>query len=862
MTTKKSLAPLAPEEAWTRNYLVDLLQIGLMVQEFSFVRKAALAWLAVYPGDLPVQLLHARALGNMDRVDRAWDLAQEVCQIDPAYFAAQELRAELSCEDELGDQEIIWGELFALDPTHELFDKPTWETAVPSWGRLLAESRQALRDGAVESGETQLNGVLGQDPSSPLAGVTHLDFLRASQGTPEVALRQMAEHYQKQFPDCLAFNLVLGDALIKAGQSEPGVSLIHKAASQDVTGQIARRIWDENHSYQNLWPEALQAHLDLRVPARVGAALGWNQLPEGIPTAEEQESSSSTEADEEAQSKSPLPPETLQNIQEELGKVAEKIGGDTVTRLDGRFPMYILFSTRKGLEKKYGTETTEIIIEEMKEACHAVRLKPGWGAITLLADDPQSMAQMGLKPTLPNDPWGLKLALKDLDQELGKKGLMIGALLIVGGPEVVPFHQLPNPVEDIDADVPSDNPYATIDENYFIPEWPVGRLPGGAGSDPGLLLGMLRSITQHHLGDQERGESLWDSLLNWLKDLFRPHKQNNQSFGYVAEAWEKASREVFKIIGDQQDLVTSPPFGKFHEIPIPMTRSGYFNLHGVEDGGAWYGQKDFRNGSAGPNYPIALRPEDINHYEDAPLFVLTEACYGAHLEGRTAEESIPLKYMSRGTHAVIGSTVTAYGSVAAPLIAADLLAESYWKHILDGNTCGVALQKAKIRLARIMNERQGYLDGEDQKTLISFILIGDPLADPQTAQRAQPKSVWRPKRTPDQVTTVCDRSASTTDIPSDTVNHVKHIVKRYLPGMEDAEMVMTTEVERCSGKGHQCPTAQLEPSPQAKTVPERKVVTLSKEYEIPQNGSKTIHRHYARVTFDKGGKMVKLAVSR
>ena len=51
---------------------------------------------------------------------------------------------------------------------------------------------------------------------------------------------------------------------------------------------------------------------------------------------------------------------------------------------------------------------------------------------------------------------------------LAKHGEMIGALLIVGGPDIIPFHNLPNPVDDLDMEVPSDNPYGTRDENYFI----------------------------------------------------------------------------------------------------------------------------------------------------------------------------------------------------------------------------------------------------------------------------------------------------------------------------------------------------------------------------------------------------------
>jgi hypothetical protein len=523
----------------------------------------------------------------------------------------------------------------------------------------------------------------------------------------------------------------------------------------------------------------------------------------------------------------------------------------------------VVFSTRKGLEKKYGPETAAIIIEEMKKTTYAVRLKPGWGALMLLADDPSSMANFGLKPTLSDDPWALKLALVDLENVINNKGLMIGAVLIVGGPDVVPYHKLPNPIADVDAEVPSDNPYGTLDENYFIPEWPVGRLPGEVGNDPGLLLDMLRHISEHHMGKDERRKSLWEIILEWLSKLFAWKVTQNHSFGYVAEAWKSASEVVFKLIQERGDLVTSPPYGKDTEIPVPITRYGYFNLHGVEDSPFWYGQKDLTMDRPGPDYPVALRPQDINAYDDAPLFVFSEACYGLHLKGREIEDSIALKYLSRGSHAVVGSSVTAYGSVSAPLIAADLLAANFWKFISQGFTSGIALQKAKIQLAREMNARQGYLDGEDQKTLISFLHFGDPLASPATAERRESKSPADTRHVPAEVKTVSDRSSLTTDIPSETLMHVKHVVKRYLPGMEDAEMILSTEKkdlnwsELPGGPGH-IEGKQVH----SETLAQRQVVTLSKKLEIPQNGGKTVHRHYARVTFDRSGKMVKLAVSR
>lgn len=853
----KPLTPPRQGQPWNRDQLIEILGVAAAVNEYSFIRKTALAWLAIFPGDLPVQLIHAQAAAKATKQNQAAALLGNICRTDPDYLEAQQARFEIGNLG--GMKEEITGELFALAPNQRIFRDPVIKKDIPGWARPLAKVRASISKGDLKSATMILPALLGLNSNSALAAVTHLELLALDPETPDLALRQLAEHYQNKFPDALLPLLVLADSLIKGGQSDRGVGLIHKAASLDLTGQVALRLWGNNHPYQNLWPEDLNTYLEIQVPAAVNGALGWNQLSAGAPVEKGDKENEFFSFSETRESKEATTPETLINIDDDLEFAAQK----KAKRAGGNFPMYVVFSTRKGLEKKYGPETAAIIIGEMKKTTYAVRLKPGWGAIMVLADDPSSMANFGLKPTLSEDPWALKLALADTDRVLNEKGLMIGALLIVGGPEVVPYHKLPNPVADVDAEVPSDNPYGTVDENYFIPEWPVGRLPGGADSDPGLLLDMLRHISEHHMGKIEDKRSLWERFLEWLTSLFKCTTQHNQSFGYVAEAWKSASQDVFKTIQERGDLVTSPPYGKETEIPVPVTRYGYFNLHGVEDSPDWFGQKDFTNGSTGPDYPVALRPQDINAIDDAPLFVFSEACYGTHLKGREIEDSISLKYLSRGSHAVVGSSVTAYGSVSAPLIAADLLAELFWKFIDQGISSGIALQKAKIELAREMNSRQGYLDGEDQKTLISFLHFGDPLASPSTAERKEPKAPVADSRyKPAEVKTVCDRSNLTTDIPSATLMHVKHVVKRYLPGMEGAEMLLSTEKKVCSGEGHDCATAHFGSKIHEETLGQRHVVTLSKKFEITQNSGQTTHRQYARVTFDKAGKMVKLAVSR
>lgn len=332
---------------------------------------------------------------------------------------------------------------------------------------------------------------------------------------------------------------------------------------------------------------------------------------------------------------------------------------------------------------------------------------------------------------------------------------MISALLIIGGPEIIPFHHLPNPTQDMDNDVPSDNPYATIDENYFIAQWPVGRLPGETGSDPGLLLSQIRSLIYSYekkSKQAKKGIFSFSNVINWIMNLFskiwHPTKKN-ENLGYAAEIWEEASKGVYKSIGQSKDLKLSPPinakslnFNNGHSQNI-----GYFNLHGVVDGPNWYGQKDFASKSNGPDYPIALSPDMFTEKNPSPKLVFTEACYGANIFEKRYKEALSLKFLDTGTKSFVGSTCIAYGSVTMPLISADYLANSFWEQVLEGQAAGYALMKAKLNLAEEMTREQGFLDGEDQKTILSFVLYGDPLAIHKDVDTT-PKPLFRIKSYP------------------------------------------------------------------------------------------------------------------
>jgi hypothetical protein len=164
-----------------------------------------------------------------------------------------------------------------------------------------------------------------------------------------------------------------------------------------------------------------------------------------------------------------------------------------------------------------------------------------------------------------------------------------------------------------------------------------------------------------------------------------------------------------------------------------------------------------------------------------------------------------------------------------------------------------------------MNQRQGFLDAEDQKTLLSFVLFGDPLAQPFLT-KVTPKITPHLSDATILVPTVCERSCdgeAGSSVSLETISHLKSIVAQYLPGMEDAKVSLYHEHQTCSnlcgncGSGKKCVLSQANSKGQASIKSQRRVVTLSKNFEQAQH----THRQYARLTLDECGKIVKMVVS-
>jgi hypothetical protein len=889
---------------FSRDDFIQLLRYALECGSFRFLRQAAMAWLAVYPGDLEIRLVYATGMIADGKSDQGIEILDGILKTDPEFVDALESLIYLLPEEESGWKTTLKVNLFALT------GRKTDGGILPAWGEKLRQSYETIFTGETFDYSGIFRDLEDFESNSILAAIQRVRFA-ALDGKKTVQF-ELVESNSDKWPDCAHFLLWQAESLFEKGEDGRAVALLHTCVSKDATGQVAQRIWGANHPYKPLWPEKFEIDFELPIPAEVAAYMGLNILGTAgavidpveyeVATvseindtgfAEEEISFDNARVDDPPVSDLDLEELPLEEVEkggvvvklpndeedssqktDEILKVAaeleilsQKLRKPSETRTDGRFPVYVIFSVHGNLKKQYGASTAEVIEKEMAKVATQFQKRDGWGSLVFMPDDSKVMSSLGIPVIESVDPWKLKLAISDLDKALGKKGSMIGALMIIGGDEVVPFHSLPNPTDDSDREVLSDNPYASTDTNYFIPEWPVGRLPGEKGMDAGLLLEQLRQSVAFH--EKVNDSSSWTRrFTNWLRDfgqnpvqMLTPQRRPH-NFGFTAAIWRRSSLAAFKPIGEGKSLMVSPPefSGSIPSEKISTASFGYFNLHGLSDSAEWFGQRDPLDSKAGPDYPIALSHKDVTRTARSPQVIYTEACYGALIKDKTTQDSLALRFLDINTHAFVGSTCISYGSVTTPLIGADLLGSYFWRNVQEGITTGEALMRAKIDLVREMNKRQGYLDGEDQKTLISFVHYGDPFMCKDSDEPLK-KSFARSMENP-EVTLVCDLNEENLEaglhISDDVLSQVKEIVEPYLPGTDKAQVRICQQQAECNGDEHRCTVTELGQKVHHLDRSENIVVTISKEVQMAE----VSHKHFARVTLDPQGKMVKMAVSR
>ncbi len=829
------------DEKINRGTVIQLIVSALQNKKFVFGRQLAQKWLSFYPGDLTVQYYLSLFYQKENQLELAAETTRKIIETDPEYLSAHELFVTLPISDDEKD--------LSLACIHVLGGITKNKGTLPAWGPALRVVKKSIGKEKFDNAGDLMVRILSLKLDNPIINLFHLKSIYFQKDSN--AVRNLAEIYHNKWPNTLFYKLILAEQLLESGDEEEAVNLLHDCVARDSSGQIARRLWGDQHVFLPLWPDELSIRFDFQVPGEVASDMGWNRLPEG--KFEESNYVYADQSNDTSKSFSGAPrSKAFMEAEKEFQRIARSIKKDFSGKLDGRFPVYVIMTTKTGMIQQYGQQTYNVINQSMAQINQVLQKKSGWDSLIFIPDDAKTQQKLNLAPITVIDPWKIKLAIHDLDKMLAKRGERIGAMLIVGGNEVVPFHRLPNPTDDVDDEIYSDNPYGSLDNNYFVTNWPIGRVIGEKGQDAGLLIQQLRQIVKFHMQPKSVNK-VWERIVRSFTNIFT--YKYLSSFGYSASVWKRSSTTVYKALGESKSLYVSPN-GKKQSLTkqdLVSVDFGYFNLHGLVDRPEWYGQRDYLD-PPGNDYPVALSPDDLINNGKAPKVLLTEACYGGHVFGKNENESIALKYLSLGTNVVIGSTSTSYGSVAPPLIAADLFAQLFWQQIREGYLVGELFQRAKISFVQEMMKRQGYLDGEDQKTLIQFVYYGDPffIFEGKEIQIKRVNLIDRP----DKIRTISDHKngGSSMDIPEETMQQVKSTLKSYLPGIDNADVKMSRLQFGSSRTGRADGQKQSKP----KVLSDKFMITVRNPMQINKN------RYYqiARLTFDKKGSVIKVAMSR
>jgi hypothetical protein len=917
------------QKVLTRDQFCQLLEKAIQIPQPRFVRQASAAWLGIYPGDLQIQSYMASAQIFEGKKEQAVEIIEKVLKIDPEYREGYEIL--LKClPEKASERDAVQSNIYILGgKISSSAEQPDWvqnlrAARLSFINQQVGTAEKYLQKVIGVASENVLCAILHLQITRAKADTQTVQNLSSlySQRWPDCVLFSLylAESQMELGSEVLAVNLLHDSAAKDAGGMVPariwGKQFPYKSLWPEITNfefnlpipstVAAAMGWnqlapgtttkpvkptpaDNRRPVRPINPPPvaqlipqkpvstppIQTKLPekdkpvdggiftkpVRIPINTGAVLDSAQKAVASVSSLLQTSIKA------AKSAEPVHDVPIEKVREELTKVALNLNRTNISGSDHRFPVMVILSIRAGLEKQFGNQTLSVIDSELKSLAVSIGRLPEWSARVIYVDDADSTGKAGLSPIDVADPWKIKLFLTDLDKIFAKKGEMIGSLLLVGGPEVVPFHRLPNPTDDLDEEVLSDSPYSTRDSNYFVPEWPVSRLPGGKGPDAGLLLEEIRRLSLSVLNRKNK----WKINLNFpqipffsgIQGLFNQYQVfgNTPMFGYTAEIWKRSSEEVFLQINKSKTILSSPPLSADNVpgIQAVIAPVSYFNLHGLVDSAEWYGQRDMAITPQGPDYPVAIKPDDLTRSTHENGIVYSEACYGGHISGKGEEDSIALKFLATGSACVVASTCTSYGSVTTPLIGADLLGFYFLKHLEAGMATGEALYQARLDFIQEMQKRQGYLDGEDQKTLISFVMYGNPFATVRTGLN-QSKTIHRTILA-SEVCPVCTKDFES-ELPKrmgdETMAKIKQAVEPYLPGLNSAQMHYSRIHMECNGKNHTCPTSEIQfkSKPQARSG--KMVVSISKSVT---SGNRT-HSHFARVTLDGKGKMVKLTVSR
>ena len=348
-------------------------------------------------------------------------------------------------------------------------------------------------------------------------------------------------------------------------------------------------------------------------------------------------------------------------------------------------------------------------------------------------DDAAAMRAIGVPPvTKATDEAQNKATITALVRHYGASYVMI-----LGAPDIVPHQLLDNPMPDMDRNVPSDLPYASMNgfsrsiTDFLNPTVCVTRAPDVTGipsvgaKDTSYLLRVLAFCADR---------------TTYALDEYKSY------FAVSCASWSVSSGiSLDFMFGNHASLRLSPPDGPDWSVKQMRRLSHFVNCHGASSDPRFYGEP-----RVGGRSPVAMSAEIMEGGVYPGAVMSAECCYGAQLYDPEAEDppihmSMSNTYMQAGAKGYLGSSNIAYGPPGGNA-QADLITKFLLSYVLDRHKIGPAVLAAQQRFIRDSDMAKP----SNIKTIGQFMGFGDP-AMPAVAAPAPMLGLDRAIVAPDRV---------------------------------------------------------------------------------------------------------------
>jgi len=393
-------------------------------------------------------------------------------------------------------------------------------------------------------------------------------------------------------------------------------------------------------------------------------------------------------------------------------------------------------TVKSRLEARYDPADLQLIEDAVRQWIEA-DVKRGIQTVHVHVDDPTEMNARGVQPVSGEaTAEKIKQAIEDLWNTFTPEP---DYLVLFGGEDIVPMFQVPNPAIgmrglDPDPTVPSDNPYAThLDfspsdpKSYVVPERAIGRIPDMV-SDPAY--------------PNRKGDAGW--LLDYLKVAtnWKPKAKSFYKRPYAictAEA-EAAATEFMQKTFTQPGLpLLCPPVSDSAVSPAARNqlsaRLHMIKCHGNKGDATFWGFPEFVPHTR-ENASAAINSATLKALLQPSTVVASMCCYGAQIfspsdpKARSPGEwPMASTYLRQGALGFIGSTMMAWVGTSA-MGPADWIVQGYVKNVLAGASTGNAFLACKQDYRSHYSFEDNTLSDNEEKTLIEYVLLGDPSIHP------------------------------------------------------------------------------------------------------------------------------------